>query len=323
MDDTRFFTMNEFWQSIALTVLIGGTLVAGITYGVLRFGEPTQTQATLATTTPAAAALPAAAGAADPFSGLNITGQAAIVVDLTDGRTLYSQNADTALPLASLTKLITLYAAQQALSPTTPVTISSSSLAVDGDYGLSVGETFAYKDLARFALVGSSNDAAEAIAEAAETAQGQSEEQFMAGAVARAGLSRTRAQNGSGLDIDLTHASSFGSARDVAKLAGGFLAAAPDLAKATTKPSVTVYSAAGAAHTLPNTNPYAGSVPGMLLSKTGFTDLAGGNLAIVFDAGIGHPVAVVVLGSTREARFTDVSQLVRATLASFGAHPAP
>jgi D-alanyl-D-alanine carboxypeptidase len=55
----------------------------------------------------------------------------------------------------------------------------------------------------------------------------------------------------------------------------------------------------------------------MLLSKTGFTDLAGGNLAIVFDAGVNHPVAVVVLGSTEDSRFTDVSELVGATLAHF------
>jgi D-alanyl-D-alanine carboxypeptidase len=54
-----------------------------------------------------------------------------------------------------------------------------------------------------------------------------------------------------------------------------------------------------------------------MMSKTGYTDLAGGNLAVVFDAGIGHPVAVVVLGSTKEERFTDVQRLVRATSAQF------
>ena len=55
----------------------------------------------------------------------------------------------------------------------------------------------------------------------------------------------------------------------------------------------------------------------LLLSKTGYTDLAGGNLALVFDAGIRHPVAVVVLGSSKEARFTDGIALVNAALAHF------
>jgi D-alanyl-D-alanine carboxypeptidase len=66
-----------------------------------------------------------------------------------------------------------------------------------------------------------------------------------------------------------------------------------------------------------NTDPIVKTVPHLLLSKTGFTDLAGGNLALVFDAGIQHPIAVVVLGSTKSARFTDGAALVAATLAHF------
>lgn len=54
-----------------------------------------------------------------------------------------------------------------------------------------------------------------------------------------------------------------------------------------------------------------------MASKTGLTDLAGGNLAIAFDAGLGHPIVVVVLGSTEDGRLTDVENLVDATLASF------
>jgi D-alanyl-D-alanine carboxypeptidase len=44
--------------------------------------------------------------------------------------------------------------------------------------------------------------------------------------------------------------------------------------------------------------------------KTGLTDLAGGNLGILFDAGMGRPVAIVVLGATEKSRFTDVSALL-------------
>lgn len=320
MDDSRFFTMNQLWQSLALTAVIGGILVAGITYGVGKFGTEPHVSATVATSTPEAPSTqPAAVAAApaDPFSGIQLSGQAAIVVDLSTGQTLYSQNADTPLPLASLTKLITLYEAQQTLSPNSPVAITAASLAPDGDYGLIEGENFAYKDIARFALVASANDAAEAIAEAAAATRGVDVSTYMAQAVQAAGLAHTNAQNSTGLDIDLTHAGAFGSARDIAKLAGEFLAAAPDIAKATTKGSVTAYSDDGVAHSLANTNPYAASTPGLLLSKTGYTDIAGGNLAIVFDAGINHPVAIVVLGSTKDGRFTDVTKLRRATLASF------
>ncbi|MBI3020309.1 MAG: hypothetical protein HYY60_03235, partial [Parcubacteria group bacterium] len=44
------------------------------------------------------------------------------------------------------------------------------------------------------------------------------------------------------------------------------------------------------------------------------TDLAGGNLAIIFEAGPMYPVVVVVLGSSVEGRFDDVEKLVWASL---------
>lgn len=318
--------MNQLWQSLAVSVLIGGLLVGAASYGVSAVSKKNDTQAVVATTTQEAPVLPAAAAAAvvesvpaDPFTGLHLSGQAAIVVDLSNGHTLYSQKADAELPLASLTKLLTLYGSQHILSANSPVTLSSTSLAQDGEYGFTEGETFLYKDMARLALTASSNDAAEAILEAAETATGQTAAQFMSGAVRAAGLSHTQASNGTGLDIDTTEAGAYGSARDMAQLAGEFLTTAPDIAKSTTKRSVSVTSATGVAHSLPNTNPDVAALPGLLLSKTGYTDLAGGNLVVVFDAGISHPVAVVVLGSTRDARFTDVEKLMHATLATFRA----
>jgi D-alanyl-D-alanine carboxypeptidase (penicillin-binding protein 5/6) len=317
MED-RFFTMSQLWQSLLLTVVIGGVLLAAVTFGITHVGTPETASVSVASTTPVQTELPAAVAQAvhDPFD-VDLSAKAAIVVDLSNGHTLYSQSADAQLPLASLTKLLTIYGAQQALSPGSQVTISSSSLSQDGEYGLALDETFAYQDLARFALVGSSNDAAEAIAEAAEAATGRSPESFMASTVRTVGLSNTYASNGTGLDIDATEAGAYGTARDIAKLAQAFLSVAPSLSKSTTRSNVTITSTSGVPHSISNTNPDVASVPGIQLSKTGYTDLAGGNLAIIFDAGINHPVAVVVLGSTRDARFTDVEKLVHATLDSF------
>ena len=51
-----------------------------------------------------------------------------------------------------------------------------------------------------------------------------------------------------------------------------------------------------------------------MASKTGFTNLAGGNLAIIFDAGFMHPMTIVVLGSSAEGRFSDVVKLAKITL---------
>ncbi|MDZ4226360.1 MAG: hypothetical protein U1C66_02630, partial [Patescibacteria group bacterium] len=53
-------------------------------------------------------------------------------------------------------------------------------------------------------------------------------------------------------------------------------------------------------------------MPGFVGAKTGFTDLAGGNLVAAFDLELGRPVVIVALGSTLEGRFADVKLLLEA-----------
>jgi len=254
------------------------------------------------------------------YANLPLQGKAAIVYDLTTHQTIFAKNADAQLPLASLTKLLTVYAAVHELGLNTTVTIDSKALSVDGPDGISgfsKGESFSLKDLASFTLTASVNAGATALAEATAARAGKTEPDALAAAAAAAGLSQTYALNGSGLDVSSTLSGGYGSARDVALLAGALLSEAPSIAQATTKPSVSVSSLGGQVHSLPNTNQGVIHTPDILLSKTGYTDLAGGNLVVVFDAGINHPVAVAILGSTQDARFSDVDTLVAATLAHF------
>ena len=298
----------KLWQQLGIffVIAVPVALLAATTHHT----ETPQAAAPIAAPLPIATTTVTAPNA---FMGLRLAGESAIVYDLSNGQTLYSQNADRQLPLASLTKLLSVYAGLQSLTLTTSITISSTSLAAEGDYGLTEGESFTFGSLAKFTLVASANDAAEAIAEAVETARGMDARTMLAGAAAAAGLSKTYAVNGSGLDVSTTQSGGYGSARDVAILAGKVLQKAPAIAEATTQPSITVRSLEGTVHSLPNTNQEVTHVPGILLSKTGYTDLAGGNLVVVFDAAIGHPVAVVVLGSTRDGRFADVDRLMQAT----------
>jgi D-alanyl-D-alanine carboxypeptidase (penicillin-binding protein 5/6) len=266
------------------------------------------------------AAVAAAVPAPDSYKNLPIQGKAAIVLDLSTGETLYTKNANAQLPLASLTKLLTVYAAVHELGLDSVVTIDHQALSVDGPDGVSgfsEGEKFTLKDLASFTLTASVNAGATELAEMIAHHDGATVQASLAAAAADAALSETYAVNGSGLDISPTVSGGYGSAHDVALLAGALLAAAPSVAEATTKSSVSVTSLEGHVHTLPNTNQGVVHTPSLLLSKTGYTDLAGGNLVVVFDAGIGHPVAVAVLGSTQDARFADVDTLIAATLAHF------
>ncbi|KND50943.1 MAG: D-alanyl-D-alanine carboxypeptidase (penicillin-binding protein 5/6) [Parcubacteria bacterium C7867-007] len=310
LNETPFFERHKDLLQSGSVLLVGTVLLTGAAVAALSsfetIPEPVQTAA-------AVNALPAP----DAYENMRLIADSAIVYDLVTGEVLYSKDADRSLPLASITKLLTMYAAAGTLQDASPVSITLDALEEEGESGFIEGETFMFKDLARLTLVASSNDGAAAIAHAAASSKNTDDEQLLADAASVAGLSHTRAANGTGLDIDTTEAGAYGSARDVATLAGKLLAKAPAIAGSTVARSITVRSQDGTVHTLPNTNQDVVQVPGILLSKTGYTDLAGGNLVVVYDAGFGHPIAVVVLGSTRNGRFIDVESLIRATGAHF------
>ncbi|HVW82717.1 MAG TPA: serine hydrolase [Candidatus Paceibacterota bacterium] len=280
----------------------------------------------LAPTHPAqeVAAAAVAASSTDPaaFADVPIEAKAAIVYDLASGKVLFDKNAEAQLPLASLTKLLTVYTGLTVLGPDAVVTIPEDAVGLGAPQSFSAGEEFTLSDLARITLTGSLNDGAQSIAEAAAAEEGESTAQSLGSEAAALGLSATYAVNGSGLDETTSISGGYGSAYDVARLAGDLAALAPQIAAATTQSSASARSLAGVVHTIQNTNPGVSRAPRLLLSKTGYTDLAGGNLALVFDAGIGHPIAVVVLGSSEDARFTDADALVAATLAYFAGTPS-
>ncbi len=260
--------------------------------------------------------------APNPFAAVSIEAKAAIVYDLATGKVLYEKNADAQLPLASLTKLLTVYAALSEFSPTTPITIPQDVTKLDAPHAFNAGQVFTLSDLARLTLTASLNDGAAAIAAATATQEHRTENEMLASAATALNLSQTYAVNGNGLDVNTAISGGYGSARDIARLAGALAAQAPSIAEATTHPYAEASSAGGTAFKVKNTDSIVTTVPGLLLSKTGYTDLAGGNLALVFDAGMQHPIAVVVLGSTEKSRFTDGTALVNATLAHFAGLPS-
>lgn len=253
----------------------------------------------------------------DAFATVPLTAKAAIVYDLSTHTVLYDKEASAQLPLASLTKLLTVYAAVTHLPADALVTIPPEAAAVEAPRAFSLGQRFSVSDLSRITLTASLNDGATALLKAVADEAGSTGSTVLASAAEGLDLAQTYAVNGSGLDLSHLISGGYGSARDVAVLAGALADRAPIIAHATTEPSASARATNGAVLTVRNTDPLVSTVPHLLLSKTGYTDLAGGNLAIVFDVGMNHPIAIVVLGSSKEARFTDVSALVAATLAHF------
>ena len=87
----------------------------------------------------------------------------------------------------------------------------------------------------------------------------------------------------------------------------------PQILFATQATVVDVMSQEGDPHHFVASAKRALAIPGLVGVKTGFTDLAGGNVAIGWSA-FGRSYVVVVLGSTREGRFSDALTLYQATM---------
>ncbi len=239
-----------------------------------------------------------------------IRAHAGYVEDVVSGTPLFMKNHEAQLPLASLAKVMTILVARESLPSGSTVTITHEALTPEGG-GLSVGEEWQVEDLADYTLIASNNDGARALLLSA-IPSGGTESDFIAAMNRRAvqlGLSSTFFINETGLDLSSTTAGAYGSARDVARLLGHVAKIHPSLVERSVNASVTFYPQEGERREAKNTSLLATALAAPIASKTGFTDLAGGNLALVFEPVPGRPVAIVVLGSTRDERFSDAESL--------------
>lgn len=257
----------------------------------------------------------------DAFDYLNLTAKSAYVFDLSQNKVIFKKNEFIQLPLASITKLMMALTASDLLPLDSHVTIRKEFLDEEGDSGLFVGETWKLQDLIDFSLVVSSNDGARSLSSVAG-AFDLANHDYVLGRknfvdkmnlkAKELGLLETYFINESGLD-EGSISGGYSSVIDVTKLLQYILENRPRLIEATKYHTLTINSLEKS-HIAKNTDDAIDQIPGLIASKTGYTDLAGGNLVVAFDASIGRPIIVVVLGSTEQGRFDDVSALVRASL---------
>ncbi|MFA4890333.1 MAG: hypothetical protein WC587_01725 [Candidatus Paceibacterota bacterium] len=228
----------------------------------------------------------------DYFKDINLEAKAAYVFDVAKNKPIFELNADTRLPLASLTKIMTAVVALE-----------------------NIPQEQKTADLLSIMLVSSSNDAAVALSLGVELPSGLGSStpfvSLMNKKAEEIGMAQTSFFNPTGLDVSFESAGAYGSARDAAKLMEYFVKNYPKVAEATRYESLNVGS-----KNFKNTDKLAEFLPGIIAGKTGTTDLAGGNLVVAIDIGLGHPVIIAVLGSTEEGRFEDVKKLYEATVKS-------
>ncbi len=249
------------------------------------------------------------------IESINITADSAYVWDIVGQRAIYQKNPDEVLPLASITKLMTALVAYELVPDDTLVTISETAASQQSGGSLEPGEKYKVKELADFALISSYNSAAYTLASSVGELLGEGDPmaQFIAAMNIKAdelNLQSLDYQSPTGLDISATKAGAYGSARDTSFLMEYILLNYPEILSPTLVEYKRLYNQNGDYHEAHNTNNILSDIPNLLGSKTGFTDLAGGNLTIAFDAGYNRPIVITVLGSTRNERFSDVKKIV-------------
>ena len=236
--------------------------------------------------------------------------QAAIIYDVGSGTTLYSKNANQALPIASLTKLVTALVIMQNHSPdeivTSPQDLPPLGLA-DQKIGVVPGQDFKLSELMKALLIYSANDVANSLA----IWDSGSIDKFSTKMNAEAqqwGMSKSNFVNPTGLD-ETNHNS---SAQDLLIVSRVLLQNKP-FAKIVNTSSATIYDEAGKPFVITTTNKDL-SLSYVYGIKTGLTDLAGECLILLAQKS-GHEIITVVLNSPN--RFQDSKNMVNYTFDNY------
>ena len=199
--------------------------------------------------------------------------RAAVLIDLSSGTVLYEKEADTPMPIASITKVMTLLltfeaidAGKVSLQDTVPVSDHAYNMG-GSQIWLEPGETFTLDEMIKAICVSSANDAAVAVAEFI----GGSEPAFaelMNQKAAELGMVNTTFKNACGLD----EAGHLSTARDVAIMSREMLLKHPQITDYTT---IWMDTLRGGQTQLLNTNKLLKRYQGITGLKTGTTSGAG------------------------------------------------
>ena len=252
-----------------------------------------------------AAAVHSSAAAASP----SVDARAYEVVNAATGEVLLARNAQTQLPMASITKLMTVLIALERTRLDDVVAVDPDAVGITGSgVRLRAGERLTVRDLVAASMIQSANDAAVALA---AHVSGGDEDAFVALMNRRArelGLRSTHFERADGLDV----AGHVSTAHDLNRLAQ----------IAMRQPLIRRYAgtrnlAITGGRSLHTWNDLLGQFPGLIGVKTGHTSGAGW-CQVAAVRGKGFTVYATILGSpTRGGRNADLSELLAFGLSQY------
>lgn len=240
-----------------------------------------------------------------------IQAKAAELIDAGSGQRLFALHAEERLPMASLTKLMTLYLTARAVGQGRVrlhemVPVSEDAYRVQGSQiWLEPGEHMSVDQLLRAVAVGSANDAAYALAEFL----GGSEEAFVAemnAAARRLGMLNTHFVNAHGLHMP----DHYTSADDMARLGRAAVRLPLVLHYTRLWEDRTIRNGHGGTLWLINHNRLLRAYPGADGLKTGYTREAGYCLIATAKRGATRLIAVILGAPSSKVRFADAAALM-------------
>lgn len=249
---------------------------------------------------------------------INLSSKSAILMDVGSGQILFEKNPHEKLPPASVTKVMTMLLAVEALDNgkiklDDEVQISERASEMGGSQiFLEPGETQKVDDLLKGIAVASANDACVAMAEFIAG----SEEEFVAMMNAKAkelGMKDTNFANTNGLPVD----NHYTSAHDIAIMSKELLKHEKITKYLTTWMDQIVVGKKKVAIGLANTNKMIKHYQGATGVKTGFTQEAKYCLSASAKRGETHLVAATLGAPTTQERFKDASSLLSYGFANY------
>ena len=250
--------------------------------------------------------------------GLVIEAKSAILIDSVSGKVMFEKEADQPLPIASVTKVMTLdlifdAVESGALSLDEKIKISTNAAGMGGSQAfIDAGYEYTASELIKSIIIASANDAAVAMAERLAG----SEETFVAKMNKKAqelGMTATTFKNCTGLP-EQGHLS---TARDVAKMSRELLKHKDYFTWSTTWMDEIRHEKDGRVTELVNTNKLIRSLAGCDGLKTGSTSEAKFCITTTAKRGDMRLISVVLGGSTSALRFEDAAKLINYGFANF------
>lgn len=220
-----------------------------------------------------------------------------MLYNLSEQQVINKKHSRSPLPIASLTKLMTAWVVLKYGSVSDTYTITSDDInTISPSLNLVVGDEILISDLLNSLLIGSANDAAQALGNYLSLKNNQPIEDLMNQEIRNLGLTDSRFQNPIGFDS----ISNYSSSEDILRIVQALIPTGI-FDKTSKKTSYQFESNHNRTYQIQSTNKLIHTYPDLYAIKTGFTNTALGSMVNILKFEDNEYLLIVIGSPDREA----------------------